>query len=86
MTHPGLPSSSRSSRSSCFTVLHRALRAVRRHCGLALAVLATAAAVAAPLPAHAQSKASAALSLLPVASVVGAASAGSTAAGAVLAA
>ncbi len=52
---------------------------------LAAATLASVAALTAPLPARAQSQASAALSLLPVASVVGAASAGSTAAGAVLA-
>src|SRR5690606_20779876 len=56
----------------------RALRASSLCCGMAAAALVAA-------PVQAQSEASAALSLLPIASVVGAASVGSAAAGAVVA-
>ena len=58
--------------------LLRALRAASLCCSIAVAALLA-------VPAQAQSEASAALSLLPVASVVGAASAGSAVAGAVVA-
>ena len=71
----------------CLALLRAARPATRLGCGLAGVALAVAAVatLAAPLPAQAQSETSAALSLLPVASVVGAGSAGSTAAGTVLA-
>ena len=68
------------------TPLRRALRAARQHCGKAAMAMAVVA-VAASFPAKAQalSEASAALSLLPVASVVGTASVASAAAGALVA-
>ena len=68
------------------TPLHRALRSVRQHCGkAAMAVAMVAVAASFPAKAQALSEASAALSLLPVASVVGTASVASAAAGALVA-
>lgn len=62
--------------------MNKSFRAV---CVAASMALAGLAGVAVPLQAHAQSEASAALSLMPVASVVGSAAAGGSAVGAVLA-
>ena len=63
------------------TSLHRTLARLAAHLSLAAALIAVCAG-----PARAQSEASAALSLMPVASVVGSATAGSVAAGSVAAA
>lgn len=68
-----------------FTTCFRSLSTPRRALACGLAAASLAGALAMPAAAHGPSEASAAMSMLPVASVVGAASVGSAAAGAVVA-